>query len=313
MNIIFFGSDSFSIPVLNKLLQEKFSVQKVVTTPDTKRGRGQKLMPSLVKEFATEKNLSIVAPNKLLNVQLVDELQSIEPDFLVIASYGKMVPPAIFKLPKHAALNVHPSLLPKYRGASPIASSILNGDRETGVSIAEITKDLDAGDVFGQISTPIRINETAAELTARLSEGAADLLVTVIRAIAKKQAVRKPQDDKLSTYASKLTKQIGKIEWSKNALQIHQLVRACQPWPSSFTFFKTRRLKIVQTLLVNDTAKHDPPGTILDISKDRGIIVQTGSGCIALMQVQLEGRREMLAYDFAVGQHLQKRERLETS
>lgn len=307
MNIVFFGSSAFSVPILSRLLASKHSVVQVVTTPDRKKGRGQKISPSLVKIFAQEKNLPVIEPEKLAESKVIEPIKKLESDFIVIASYGKIVPSTIFKTPKVAALNVHPSLLPKYRGASPIQQAILEGDPVTGVSIAEVTKQLDAGDLFGQVSTHIGKDENALELGARLAELAASLLLDVLNQFESKTVRNIPQDESKATYAKKLDKSFGRISWTKSTFEIHNQIRACVPWPSAFTSLRNKLVKITKSdFLKEDARQKYKAGTILDIAPESGIHVQTGSGILILKRVQLEGRREMDAYEFALGQRLSK-------
>ena len=308
MRIVFFGSSEFSIPVLSVLLN-RHEVVQIVTTPEQKKGRGQKRSGTVVKEFAIQHQLPFLEPEKLSNPDFVAQIQNLNSDFLVVASYGKLIPSSIFKLPKIAALNVHPSLLPKHRGASPIQRAILEGDVKTGISIAEITKDLDAGDVFAQIETPIDLYENAHQLSERLSKLAAQLLLEVIEQQKNGNLKKSPQNLADATYAKKINKEEGKIDWSKPAQVIHNQVRGYDPWPGAFAFFQGKRLKILETELLQ-TKQETIPASIVSIDRD-GICVQTQSGSIRLKRVQLEGRKEVGAYEFALGQRIKKEDRFQ--
>ncbi|OGW86280.1 MAG: methionyl-tRNA formyltransferase [Omnitrophica bacterium RIFCSPHIGHO2_02_FULL_46_11] len=312
MKIVFFGSSDFSIPVLKALVASNHSVVHVVTTPDKKKGRGQKLASTVVKEFALSHKLPVSAPEKLSDPSVSATMQKLDADMLVVASYGKLIPSSVFTIPKVAALNVHPSLLPKYRGASPIQQALLNGDQQTGVSIAEIIKELDAGDVFSQVTTHIDKDENALELSHRLGEMAGLLFLKVIQQFENGSVVRTPQDAAQSTYAAKLEKESGKIDWGKSAEQIHNQVRACFPWPSAFTFFRGKRLKICKSRVTATDSKAMKPGTIVEIIPADGVRVQAVPGTLEVLQVQLEGGREMSASEFARGQRIQKGEQLES-
>ncbi len=311
MKIVFFGSSEFSIPVLQCLLSSNHSVALVITTPDRKKGRGQKLASSIVKNFAEKARVSVIAPEKLSAPSVVNEIKKIAPDFLVIASYGKMVPESIFTLPKIASLNVHPSLLPKHRGASPIQSAILEGDRKTGVSIADVTKELDSGDLFAQIETEIGENENAFELSKRLAEMGSKLVVETIEKFCAGKIFKTKQNSSQSSYAKKLDRDCGRIDWKKSASDIHNQVRAYYPWPSAFTFLGDKRLKILgaRPIKTQTTSKENVPGTIVDILPNKTIHVQTQNGLLELIHVQLEGRREMTAFELALGQRLKKGDR----
>ncbi len=314
MKIIFFGSSDFSVPILKTLLSSGHSVVLVITTPDRKKGRGQKLAPTVVKTFAQGKNLSVLAPEKLSIPSVVDTIRQAAPDFMVIASYGKMVPESIFSLPKIAPLNVHPSLLPWHRGASPIQAAILEGDQKTGVSIADVTKELDAGDLFGQAETEIEENENALELSGRLSEIGSNLVLKTINEFIHGKVSRIKQDSSKSSYAKKLERDSGHINWEQPALLIHRQVRAYYPWPSAFTFFHGKRLKILaahQAKIQSDQNKM-PAGTIIKIEQNKSIHVQTQKGALELIRVQPEGCKEMSAFEFALGQRIKMGDRFES-
>ncbi len=309
MKIVFFGSSEFSIPVLSALLN-RHDVVQIVTTPEQKKGRGQKISGTVVKEFAIQHQLPFLEPEKLSSPEFVAQIQNLNPDFLVIASYGKLIPSSIFKLPKIASLNVHPSLLPRHRGASPIQRAILEGDVKTGVSIAEITKDLDAGDVYAQIETSIELSENAHQLSERLSKLAAQLLLEVMKQQQKGNLKKTPQNSADATYAKKINKEEGKIDWNKPASVIHNQVRGYDPWPGAFTFFQDKRLKILETELLPEVNETITPASIISIDRD-GVCVQTQSGSIKLKRVQLEGRKEVGAYEFALGQRIKKEDRFQ--
>ena len=260
------------------------------------------LASSAVKEFALANKIPVSSPEKLSNSEVVSQIQNLIPDFVVIASYGKLVPEAIFKAAKIAPLNVHPSLLPKYRGASPIQRAILEGDKQTGVSIAEVTKDLDAGDLFAQREIQIEPNENTGELSQRLSLVASRLILEVMEQLTTGKAKKIPQDSSAFTYAKKIEKEEGKIDWNTSNVLIHNQVRAYFPWPGAYTFLGRKRLKVIATEIDGSGLKIKP-GAILEI-KPSYISVQTKNGFLLLKQVQLEGKKEMSAYDFALGQRL---------
>ncbi|MBI3999079.1 MAG: methionyl-tRNA formyltransferase [Candidatus Omnitrophica bacterium] len=310
MKIIFFGSSDFSIPVLESLLSSKHSVILVITTPDQKKGRGQVLAPSVVKAFARQRYLTVEAPRKLSLPDVVQDIKKLNPDLIVIASYGKIVPSAIFMTPRIAALNVHPSLLPRHRGASPIQQAILEGDKKTGVSVAEVTSELDAGDLLGQVEIEIDKNENALELSKRLAEMGAKLLLQTLGQLEAGKINKIKQDVSKATYAKKLNKNDGQIDWATPASYIHNQVRAYYLWPMAFTFFRGKRLQILKTCCAETHSDACKPGTITDIKKE-SLDIQTQAGTIALIRVQLEGRRETSGFEFAIGQRIKKGERFE--
>jgi len=304
MKVIFFGSSSFSIPVLDELLRSSHEILHVITTPDQKKGRGQKVFPSPVKAFAKKNDLPFSSPSKLKNPDITDLIAQLQPDFIVVASYGKLIPASIFTRPKLAPLNVHPSLLPRHRGASPLQMTLYEGDSESGVSIAEVTQDLDAGDVFAQTTTPLDENENAEQLSNRLALMGAKLTLEVMERFERGTVTRTAQDSALATYAKKIEKEFGRLRWGDSSARIHNQVRACTPWPSAFTFLNGKRLKILETRKLSELKSTNAPGCVIKIDKDGTVAVQTKEGAIQLLRVQPEGKRVMSAYDFALGHHL---------
>lgn len=310
MKIVFFGSSEFSVPILQALILSSEEVVQVVTTPDKPKGRGQKVTPSVVKSFANKNSLPVMAPEKLNRPEVLESLRKMSPDFVVVASYGKLVPDSLLKIPKVMSLNVHPSLIPKYRGASPIPSAILAGDKKTGVTIMEITKDLDAGDIFGQVETPIGSDENALELSERLAHLGSELLLKTIAQFKEGKVSRTPQDHSKATYAKKIGRDSGRINWAVPAVQIHNQVRAYYPWPSAYTFFRDKRLKIIKTALASTIVNLDRPGTLNIDKSAKKVFVQAQDRLLELVYVQAEGRREMSSFEFIIGQRLKPGERL---
>lgn len=308
MKIVFFGSSEFSIPVLSSLLSTH-NVVHVVTLPEKKKGRGQKLSGTLVKDFAVDHKLPCSEPERLSDQRWADQIKALKPDFIVVTSYGKLIPASIFSLPKIASLNVHPSLLPKYRGASPIQAAIFNGEKKTGISIAEVTKDLDTGDIFSQIETEILEDENSKQLSKRLSIIASKILLKLIDQFEKGAVTKSPQDSMQASYAKKIQKEDGQIDWNQSARQIHNQVRAYFPWPGAYTFFRSKRLKIIEAKISNAQVVPGKPGQMVDLSLN-GIMVQAHPGYVELIKVQPEAGREMSSSEFARGQRLQKGEQL---
>jgi methionyl-tRNA formyltransferase len=310
MKIVFFGSSDFSVPVLQALISSDDEVTQVVTTPDKPKGRGQKVTPSTVKSFAEKVGLSVMAPEKLNRPEVLEGVQKLHPDFLVVASYGKLVPDSLLKIPKMTSLNVHPSLIPKYRGASPIQAAILAGDQKTGVTIMEVTKELDAGDIFGQAETPLDPDENAAQLSERLAHLGSDLLLKIIDQFKRGKVLRKPQDNSKASYAKKIERDSGRIDWASPGVQIHNQVRAYYPWPSAYTFFRDKRLKIIKTALANAPVNPEQPGTVFMDEAAKKVYVHTQDRLLELVSVQAEGKREMGSFEFAIGQRINSKERL---
>lgn len=276
----------------------------IITAPDRPKGRGLRLLPNPVKERSTKKGIIVLTPDSLRDPELEKKIASFQPDLFVISSYGKLIPASWLKIPKKASLNLHPSLLPKYRGAAPIPWQILNGEKETGVSIAEVTKELDAGDLFHQIQIPLDDRETTESLTRKLSELSKKALAETLMEIEKGTLCRRPQDSTKASYARKLTKEDGHLRFSETALELARKVRAFHPWPGAFIPYKGNLLRIMEAthdLIFCSEAK---PGTLLELSPNGSLRIQTGKGSLLISKVQLSGRRPVLGRDFANGERL---------
>lgn len=311
MSIIFFGSSDFSLPALRACLESCFKVSLVITTPDRRKGRGLKFGPTPVKSFALDEGLPVVSPETLKNPELVQRVKELRPAFFVVSSYGKFIPSSWLALPSRYALNVHPSLLPKYRGAAPVNWAILNGERETGVSIAEVTPELDAGDIFQQEVVPLDEEIDALALTQRLAELSYHVLGQVLQRAQSGELQRRPQEKALASYARKLNKGDGLIDWSKPAQTIQNQIRGLLPWPSAFTFFRSRRIRLLKARLSRVGCSEAKAGEIVAI-QEGALMVQTGEGALQLEWVQLEGKKAMPAGDFACGQRIKPGDRFDT-
>ncbi len=313
MNIIFFGSSLFSIPIAEKLHQNH-KLLAVVSTPDEKKGRGRIEGPTPVKEWALKQNLKCLTPENLKDASFLNEIKALKPDLLAIAAYGKYLPKALLEITHNKNLNVHPSLLPRYRGASPIQSAILNGDVVTGVSIMRPAAKMDAGDVLIQKSVNIGPDENAEELSASLSKLGADLLLEGIQVLEKNpNPVFHVQDDKLATESAKIEKGDGYFQWKDSAASINRKVRAFVPWPVAYTDFSGEPFRIFKSHLGNEAASSGVPGlpakaavagTILKIDKQGGFLIQTGEGTLWILQVQQAGKNKVNGFQFLMGQRL---------
>lgn len=301
LRIVFFGTPAFAVPSLQSLLDSRHVVVGVVTQPDRPRGRGQDIVASPVKELAVRHDLPLLQPERLKDEVFLRDLRAWRPDLGVVAAYGKILPAAVLDLPPHGLINVHASLLPRHRGAAPIHRAVIAGDTMTGISIMGVVQALDAGPVFARVSRPIGPDDTSVQVERDLAVLGAGLLTTVIDDIAAGSARAEAQDESAATYASKLDKNEGLIDWSLPGQAIHQRVRGLQPWPMAWTFLRGRRLIIVQTRIVPDGPfEAAPPGTVTAVLRD-ALRVQTGTGPLDILAVQPEGRRVMTARDFAAG------------
>ncbi len=302
MKVVFFGSSDFSIPVLQALIHARHDIVLVVTTPPKKKGRGQKISGTIVEDFASSNQIRSVAPNNLKSEDFSQTLKSAHCDCLVVASYGKILPSNILRIPSKLPLNVHPSLLPKYRGAAPIAYQLLNGENVGGVTIAVVTEQLDAGDILIQKKIPIEINDNAVSLSEKLADLGGDLTLRALEQIQKNHVQLTPQENSKATYASKLSKNMGRIDWTASAINIHNQIRAFVPWPSAYTHWQEKVVKILKSeLLEVDSQTHEKAGTVLSADKKGFVSVQTGKGSLRLLSVQPESKKPMTAYEFSLG------------
>lgn len=304
MKVVFFGSPSSALPSLKKILESGHSVELIITQPDKPTGRGKKLLPCPVKQMALDLNIPVSQPLKIRKDDAtLEKLIKIQPDLIVVVAYGQIIPASIIYLPKHNSLNVHFSLLPRYRGASPVQRALLNGEERTGITIFELNEKMDEGDVLAQEETEILPEENAAELEDRLAQLGADLLINTIDRIESQKPQK--QDHSQASYAPKLKKEDGKIDWGKDSLDIQRQVRAFTPWPSAYAFIREKRVKIHKGKKSEGRAvPSSSPGEILNIGKE-GIETCCGQRSVFLIQrIQPENRKEMDAFAFSLGMRI---------
>jgi methionyl-tRNA formyltransferase len=302
MVVVFFGTPRFAVPTLRHLFDSAHRVAGVVTQPDRPRGRGQKITFAPVKALAVEQHVPVFQPDRLKPPEVAETLHSWQPDVAVVAAYGRIIPEHLLTIPRLGTINVHASLLPKYRGAAPVHRAVMNGDAETGVTIMRVVKELDAGPMLAKVTRPIAPDETSAVVEDALAERGATLLMTVLEQIAAGTAREDPQDDSQATYAHRLTKEEGLIDWSQPALQIHNRVRGLYPWPHAYTFLEGARLIVLRTHVdpSHEGSRHRGPGTILEVTPD-AIRVATGDDELSIVELQPEGRRAMRVHEFIQG------------
>jgi methionyl-tRNA formyltransferase len=276
----------------------------VVTQPDKPRGRGQKIVDSPVKATALKHGLPVFQPERLHDPAVAETLKGWNPDLGVVAAYGKLIPEDLLRLPRYGMINVHASLLPKYRGAAPVHRAVIDGERETGVTIMRVVKALDAGDMLAKVTRPIRPDETSDVVEHDLAEIGARLLVDVVDQIEGGRATAQPQDAERSTYAPRLTKDEGLIDWSLPAPAIHNRVRGLYPWPHAYSYLDGGRIILLKTHVAEGRTSATP-GTVIDVSRD-AIRVATGhGGVIAIDELQTEGKRPLRTREFLAGRPLQ--------
>ena len=300
MVVVYFGTPQFAVPTLRRLIDSRHRVCGVVTQPDRPRGRGQKVTDAPVKALAGEQGLPVIQPDRLREPAVAETLRAWAPDIGVVAAYGRMIPDSLLEIPRHGMINVHASLLPRYRGAAPVHRAIIDGEGRTGVTIMRVASQLDSGEMFGKVVRPIGREETSDLVERDLSELGATLLLAVLDAIDAGSAVEEKQDHAAATYAPKITREDGRIDWSLSAESIHNRVRGLYPWPHAFTFLDGSRLIILRTHTESGT-QPAAPGTVVDASRD-AIHVATGDGGrLAIDELQPEGKRAMRARDYLAG------------
>jgi methionyl-tRNA formyltransferase len=292
------GTPLFALDSL-KAIAQNHKISAVITQPDKRQNRGYKLTPPPVKIFSDKNNIKTFQPERLADDELISALSNISPDLIVVAAYGKILPESILNLPKFGCINVHASLLPKYRGAAPIAWAIINGEKKTGITIMQMDKGLDTGDIILQKEVNISEKETEGELRQKLSAIGAQTLTTALEMFENKTVVKTPQNNNLSSLAPIIKKEFSVINWGGNADDIHNLVRGFNPWPCSRTFLRGKLLKIHKTEI--DTNCDLPPGAIKQLNP---LIVSCLSGSLEILEVQPEGKKIMSAQDFVHGNNI---------
>ena len=303
MRILFMGTPDFAVASLKRLVEDGHDICGVFTQPDKPKNRGHKLAFSPVKEYALSQDLAVYQPLKMRDGEAMSIVEELAPELFVVAAYGKILPEDILNYPKYGSINVHSSLLPKYRGAAPINWAILDGEAETGVSIMYMAKELDAGDVILQKATAIGEDEDALALTTRLAELGAEALAEAVEGLKNGTASRTPQDGSKQTYASMLSKEMSPIDWSRPARAIDCQVRGLIPWPCASTELAGQRFKVYRTAPGRKTDK--APGTILAAGK-MGIEVACGDGqSLCITELQAEGGKRMAASAYLLGHPIQ--------
>ena len=300
MKIIFFGSGAFGLPSLEALIKAKENLVAVITAPDKPKGRGLKLKQALIKEKANFYNLPILQPEDTKEPHFRETLSSLNPDLGILIAFGSILNREIIALPKMGIINLHPSLLPEYRGSAPIPRAIIKGEEETGNTIIKINEGIDSGAIIIQERVKIKPEDTAGSLSERMAREGAFLLLEAISLFKEGRAELKTQDEKKATFAPKLKKSDGLIDWKKEADEIYNLVRGLSPWPSAYTFLEAKRLKIWETEVKEEQGK---PGEIIS-ADEKGILVGCKKGSLLIKSLQLEGKKKMSAPEFLRGHAL---------
>jgi len=306
MRVVFLGTPEFAVPSLRALLDNAYDVCAVFSQPDRPAGRGQILQPTPVKVFAQNKGIPVYQPDKIRKEENRSIFEALQPDFVAVAAYGQILPGWLLQAARMAAVNIHASLLPRYRGAAPIPWAILNGDLITGVTTMQITEELDSGPILLQQEFPISLTMTTGELSANLSAIGAKLLIQTLDGLQKNSIQPVLQDENHVSWAKRITKDMAQISWQKSALEIHNHIRAMNPWPVANTYFRDKRLQVWRTLPQNTIREPQKlPGTFLGLS-GKGFLVQCGaSSALEILEVQLPAKNRVTGREFANGARLQ--------
>lgn len=295
MNVVYMGTPEFAVLPLDAIIKAGHNVTGVFTQPDKPKGRGYTLTPPPVKVRALESEIPVFQPNSMKDGEALKILEELNPDVIVVVAYGKILPKDILDLPKYGCVNVHASLLPKYRGAGPIQWCVLNGEEETGVTTMKMAEGLDTGDMLLKSATKIGENETAGELHDRLSQMGANLIIDTLTALENNTVVPEKQDDSLSNYAPMLTKELCKIDWNKSAQEIHNQVRGLNPWPVATAVVNSKKVKVFVTTISD---KNGEAGKVLC---ENPLTVACGEKSLVIHELQLEGKKRMKSDDFVRG------------
>lgn len=304
MKIVFFGTAGFAVPSLKALAGSDHKVLLVVTQPDRKKGRHLHLTPPPVKEIATGLNIPVYQPQDVSAADSLEKLKALDADLFVVAAFGQLFKKVALAIPKKFAINLHASLLPKYRGAAPINWAIINGEKTTGVSVFRLDEKMDAGDIILDKEVDIKEEDNAVTLGEKLSEAGAGILVEAINLIEKNKTSFRRQDASKVSLAPKLKKSNGLLDWSQTAIKLHNMARGLLPWPGTFTVFGGKTIKLLETKAIDFKEKGRQPGEIIKIDPGLGILVKAGSGCLAIQRLQFEGSRPMQFEEFLRGHAL---------
>jgi methionyl-tRNA formyltransferase len=299
------GSPEFAIPVLQLLLLNRHNIPAVYTRPDKPAGRGRASLAPPVKEAALTWNLPVIQVPSLKTPEAAEQLAGFQPEAIVVAAFGQILPQAVLDIPSYGCLNIHPSLLPKYRGASPVMAAILAGDEFAGVSVMRLDAGMDTGPILSRAQIPLLARDTAGSLTPRLFQAGARMLLEVLAVLPRGKLLPEPQNNEEASYTREVTKEEGKIDWNLSAVDIWRRVRAYQPWPEAYTFWQGKQLKIIEAVPLTGEVSQGP-GQLVALPSQKPIKaafgVGTGEGVLGVLKLQIEGKRPVSAEEFIRGQ-----------
>ena len=311
MKVVFMGTPDFAVGTLEALIEAGHEVIGVVTQPDKPKGRGKTLMATPVKEVALKHQIPVYQPKKVREAGFTETLGRLAPDVIVVAAFGQIITKEILDIPRFGCINVHASLLPAYRGAAPIQWAVINGEKESGVTIMQMDEGLDTGDMIDKVVVPLAEDETGGSLFDKLSQAGARLCVKVLKDLEEGNAVREKQPEESTTpYASMISKKMGEIDWNRSAKSIEQLIRGLDPWPSAYTKLQGKTLKLWKAEAQKENVPEGVPGEVIKVERDT-FCIQTGDGILKIEEVQLEGKKRMDTAAFLRGFHLSQGERLD--
>ena len=301
IRIVFMGTPDFAVEPLEAIIKAGYEVAAVVTQPDKQKGRGKEVKMTPVKECALRHGIPVFQPVKIKEPEAVAELEKYQADLFVVAAFGQLLSEEILNMPEYGCINIHASLLPAYRGAAPIQWAVLNGEKESGVTIMQMDKGLDTGDMLLKRSVELSPKETGDSLHDKLMHLGAELIVEALPKLEKGELVPEKQKDELSSYAKKLTKAMGQIDWFKDAVSLERWIRGLNSWPSAYTFFGGKTLKIWEARVAEENgAQKAEPGHVVSVSRE-GFTVACGQGALQILSLQLEGKKRVLTREFLLG------------
>lgn len=301
IRIVYMGTPDFAVEPLEAIIKAGYEVTAVVTQPDKQKGRGKEVKMTPVKECALRHGIPVFQPVKIKEPEAVAELEKYQADLFVVAAFGQLLSEEILNMPEYGCINIHASLLPAYRGAAPIQWAVLNGEKESGVTIMQMDKGLDTGDMLLKRSVELSPTETGDSLHDKLMHLGAELIVEALSKLEKGELVPEKQKDELSSYAKKLTKAMGQIDWSKDAVSLERWIRGLNSWPSAYTFFGGKTLKIWEARVAEENgAQKAEPGQVVSVSRE-GFTVACGQGALQILSLQLEGKKRVLTREFLLG------------
>jgi methionyl-tRNA formyltransferase len=311
LRIVYFGTPAFAVPALEALLRSSHQVVALVSQPDRHRGRGQHLQPTPTKEVALRHNVQVLQPTRIKDESFLQAIRDLKPDLGVVAAFGRILPDGLLAIPRLGMINVHASLLPRYRGAAPVHRAVLAGDAETGVTIMRVVSELDAGPMLATATIPIARDATSGDVEAALATAGAKLLLTAIDDLAAGRAAETPQDAAHATYAPKITKEEGTIDWTDSAKSLHNKVRGLQPWPLASTTRGGVRY-VIRRSMTTDQITAGKPGEIITAQGDDLVVAAGGGSALRILELQPEGRRPMAVREFLAGHRLTPGDRFGT-